>query len=155
MSRNIWTGWTCTIMSVLHYLRSLVKLSLFYLQKRRTVDFIQSIVCVYGIFFNHTAVAVKIRRIFNWYWSLISWHFISPKRIFYFNVVPGPRCRLASPRPHAMSPNHGDRSTPMHIAHRIMYAGAVHFAFCNYKAGCCCVGCTESDCDCDLLAVKQ
>jgi len=52
-------------------------------------------------------------------------------------------------------PNHGDRSTPMHIAHRIMYAGAVHFAFCNYKAGCCCVGCTESDCDCDLLAVKQ
>ena len=26
MSRNIWTGWTCTIMSVLHYLRSLVKL---------------------------------------------------------------------------------------------------------------------------------
>lgn len=55
MSPNIWTGWTCTIMIVLHYLRSLVKLSLFYSQKRRTVDFMQCIVCVYGTF-NHKVI---------------------------------------------------------------------------------------------------
>ena len=68
----------------------------------------------------------------NWYWLLISWHFLSPKRIFYFNVdkeasvygdeIPRPPTGapplypaggLPSPRLSAMSPNRGDRSTPM------------------------------------------
>jgi len=43
----------------------------------------------------------------NWYWLLISWHFLSPKRKFYFTVD-----KDTSP---AMSrrANRGDRSTPM------------------------------------------
>jgi len=60
---------------------------------------------------------------------LISWHFISPKRIFYFSVdkaasASGVLCPCIlpgdfQPRPCYVPPNHGDRSTPMGIPRRI------------------------------------
>jgi len=60
-----------TTMSVPHYLRSQFKSS----------DYICS-----SVPFNHEVVMVKIRSIFQLILAAFSWHFISPRHIFYFNV---------------------------------------------------------------------
>jgi len=61
---------------------------------------------------------VKTNSILNWYWLLISWHFLSPKHKFYFNIDKSKRLRpwtlLGTPVPQTRCyvPNRGDRSTP-------------------------------------------
>jgi len=104
---------------------------LFVSSSSRTVDcrFMQCIVCVYGyvsvlVYWLSVPLWWKQIVFLNWYyWLLISWHFLSPKRTFYFNVdeevsasggqtAPEPRWGPPSvSKTSCCVPNRRDRST--------------------------------------------
>jgi len=117
-----------------HYMRSRVKSSCLY-STRRTVDFMQCIVlCRPMVPFNHKAVMVKIRYIFQLILAVDFMAFISPKRIFYFDVdkasasvipyqgsVSGPCWGSCVPQaPWDVRPSHADRSMPMSLPNILM-----------------------------------
>jgi len=86
------------------------------------------------------ALMVKTNSIFERilaFWLLISWHFRSPKRKFYFNVDKETLCYVS---------NRGDRSTPMgkmilymltdaEVRH-CAFLRAIHFKCCSTSSFC-------------------
>jgi len=85
---------------------------------------------------------LKTNSIFNWYWLLISWHFLSSKRKVYFNVdkeasASGDEVRspwtplgdFCSQTP-CYAPNRGDRSTHAYGANK---SQNVRYSYNNYN----------------------